>query len=69
MSTESKRFSGLLTRLGRKALRAKIGSGEAESEDLGGSKIEGNNEGWPNFRRSPQGRGEFSRFRRRSSLQ
>jgi hypothetical protein len=35
------------------ALRAKIGSYEAESEDFGGSKIEGDNEGWPDFRRSP----------------
>jgi len=51
------------------ALRAKIGLGEAESEDFGGSKIEGDSEGWPDFRRGLEGRGEFSRFRRRSSLQ
>jgi hypothetical protein len=51
------------------ALRAKIGSGEAKSEDFGGSKIESDNEAWPDFRRSPEGRGDFSPFPRRSSLQ
>jgi hypothetical protein len=49
------------------ALRAKIGAGKVESED--GSKIEGDNEVWADFRRSPQGRGQFSRLRCCSLLQ
>src|SRR5487761_2204097 len=50
------------------ALLAKIGPGEAEPEGCGGSTVEGENEVWPGFRRNPKGRGQFSRFRRRSSL-
>jgi hypothetical protein len=40
----------------------------AESEGLGGSKVEGDNEVWPNFTRNPKGRGEFSRLPCRASL-
>jgi hypothetical protein len=50
------------------ALRAKIRSDKAEPEDFGGSKVEGENEVWPDFRRNPSGRGQSSSFPRRSSL-
>jgi len=50
------------------ALRAKIGPDKAEPEGCGGSTVEGENEVWPDCRRNPAGRGQFSRFRRRSSL-
>jgi len=49
-------------------LRAKIGSDEAEPEGFGGSKVEGENEVWRDFRRNPKGRGQFFPFRRQSSL-
>src|SRR5277367_6186885 len=39
------------------ALRGKNGPDEAESEELGGSKFEGDNEVWPVFPRNPKGRG------------
>jgi hypothetical protein len=55
--------------LGRAALRAKIGPGEALAEGFGGSKVEAGNEAWPDLRRNPEGRGQFSRFRCRSSLE
>ena len=42
--TASQRIEGLLTRLGRTALRAKIGSDETESDGFGGSKVEDDNE-------------------------
>jgi hypothetical protein len=51
------------------ALRAKIGPDEAEPEGCGDPTVEGENEVWPDFRRNPKGRGQFSRFRCRSSLQ
>jgi hypothetical protein len=50
------------------ALRGKIGSDEAEPEGCGGSTVKGENEVWPDFPRNPSGRGQFSRFRRHSSL-
>jgi hypothetical protein len=49
-------------------LRAKIRPDEAEPEGCGGSTVEGENEVWPDFRRNPKGRGQFSRFLRQSSL-
>jgi hypothetical protein len=36
------------------ALRAKISPDEAEPEGFGGSKVEGENEVWPDFRRNPR---------------
>jgi hypothetical protein len=48
--------------------RAKIGPDEVEPEGFGGSKVEGENEVWPDLRRNPKGWGQFSRFRCRSSL-
>jgi hypothetical protein len=51
------------------ALRAKIRLDEAEPEGFGGSKVEGENEVWPDLRRNPKGRGRFSPFRCRLSLQ
>ena len=59
---------GLLTLLGWMALRAKIRPDEAESEGCGGSTVEDENEVWPDFRRNPSGRGQFSPFRCQSSL-
>ena len=59
---------GLFTLLGWMALRVKIGPNEAEPEGCGGSTVKGENEVWPDFRRNPSGRGQFSRFPRRSSL-
>ena len=50
------------------ALRGKIRPDEAEPEGCGGSTAEGENEVWPNLRRNPKGRGQFSSFRRCSSL-
>ena len=50
------------------ALRVKIRSYEAESEDGGGSTVEGENEVGPDFRRNPKGRGQFPSLRRHSSL-
>jgi len=64
------------------ALRQKIRPDEAESEGCGGSTVEGENEVWPDFhpsdkdpslgtpdfRCNPKGRGQFSPFRRQSSL-
>ncbi len=41
---------------------------EAEPEGCGGSTVEGKNEVWPDFRRSPQGRGQFPPALRPSSL-
>jgi hypothetical protein len=35
------------------ALRAKISPDEAEPEGFGGSKVEGENEVWPDLRRNP----------------
>ena len=49
-------------------MREKIGPDEAEPEGFGGSKVEGDNEVWPDFIRNPKGRGGFSRSLRRSSL-
>jgi hypothetical protein len=60
---------GLLTLLGWMALCAEIRPDEAEPEYCGGSTVEGENEVWPDFRHNPEGRGRFSPFRRRSSLQ
>ena len=54
--------------LGWMALRAKIRPDEAESEGCGGSTVEDENEVWPDFRRNPSGRGQFSPFRCQSSL-
>jgi hypothetical protein len=65
------------------ALRAKIRPDAAEPEGFGGSKVEGENKVWPNFHSSdqvlspgtpgfchnPKGRGRFSPFRCRLSLQ
>ena len=39
------------------ALRTKIRSDEAEPEDFGGSKVEGDNAAWLDFRHNPKGRG------------
>ena len=50
------------------ALRAKIGPDEAEAEGFGGSKVEADNEVWPDLRRNPKGWGQFSSFLCRSSL-
>ena len=41
---------------------------EAESEGCGGPTVEDDNEVWPHFRRNPKGWGQFSSFRRQSSL-
>ncbi|MGC1462098.1 MAG: hypothetical protein WA802_07855 [Terracidiphilus sp.] len=49
-------------------MRAKIGPDEAESEGLGDSKVEGDNEVWPDLLRNPKGRSGFSRSPHRSSL-
>ena len=62
------RCQGVFTLRGQAALQEKIGSDEAESDGLGGSKFEDENKVWPNFLRNPKGRGGFSRFLRRSSL-
>ncbi|HUZ96196.1 MAG TPA: hypothetical protein VMU57_14915, partial [Edaphobacter sp.] len=35
---------------------------------FGDPKVKGDNEVWPGFLRNPEGRGQFSRFRCRSSL-
>jgi hypothetical protein len=51
------------------ALRAKIGPDATEAEGFGGSKVKADNKVWPDFRRSPKGRGQFSPFLRCSSLQ
>jgi hypothetical protein len=51
------------------ALRTKIGPDEAESEGCGGSTVEDDNEVWPDLRRNPEGWGQFSPFRRHSSLE
>jgi hypothetical protein len=53
---------------GRVALRVKIGPDEAEAEGFGGSKVEADNEVWPDFRRNPKGRGHFSSSLCHSSL-
>jgi hypothetical protein len=50
------------------ALRAKIAPDEAEPAGFGGPKVKGDNKVWRDFRRNPKGRGQFFRFRRRSSL-
>jgi hypothetical protein len=50
------------------ALLAKIGPDKAEAEGFGGSKVEADNAVWPDFRRSPKGRGQFSPSLRPSSL-
>ena len=55
--------------MGRAALRAKIGPDEAESAAHGGTTLKDNNEVWRDFRRNPEGRGQFSRLRCRSSLE
>jgi hypothetical protein len=39
------------------ALLAKIGPDQAEAEGFGGSKVEADNNVWPDLRRSPKGRG------------
>jgi hypothetical protein len=39
------------------ALRAKIGLDEAEAEGFGGSKVEADNEVWPDFLPQPTGTG------------
>src|ERR1700745_1917975 len=76
-------IQGLLTLLGRAALRAKIRPDdagvpidrsssmgwEAESAAHGETTCKDENEVWPNFRRNPKGRGQFSRLRCRSSLE
>ena len=49
-------------------MREKIGPDEAEPQGFGGSKVEGDNELWPDFVRDPKGRGGFSRSQRLSSL-
>ena len=54
---------------GPTALRGKIRPYEAEPEGCGGTTVEGENEVWPDLRRNPMGRGQFSPFRRHSSLQ
>jgi hypothetical protein len=41
---------------------------EAEPEGCGGPTVEGENEVWHDFPHNPKGRGQFSRFPRRSSL-
>ena len=64
----SRRHQGLLTLLEWMALRAKIGPDEAEPEGCGGPTVKGENEVWPDLRRNPEGRGQFSRFRCPSSL-
>jgi hypothetical protein len=45
-----------------------MGPDKAEAEGFGGSKVEADNAVWPHLRRNPEGRGQFSRFRCRSSL-
>jgi len=52
-------IQGLLTLLGRTALRAKNKPDEAEAEGFGGSKVEADNEVWLGFRRNPSGRANF----------
>jgi len=49
-------------------MRVKIRPDEAESEDCGGSTVQDENEVGPDFLRNPEGRGQFSSFRRQSSL-
>jgi hypothetical protein len=41
-------------------LRGKIRPDEAEPEGCGGSTVDGENEGWPDFSRNPKGRANFS---------
>ena len=50
---------GLLTLLGRVALRAKTKPDEAEADGFGGSKVGADNNGWVGFRRNPPGRANF----------
>ena len=57
--------SSLLLTFARAALRTKIGPGAAESEGCGGTKVEDDNKVWADLRRNPEGRGQFSPFRRR----
>ncbi len=49
-------------------MRAKIGADEAEAAGCGRPPVKADNEGWPEFRRNPQGRGGFPRLFCRSSL-
>jgi len=42
---------------------------KAESESCGDPTAEGQNAVWPDLRRNPQGRDQFSPFLRRCSLQ
>ena len=48
---------GLFTLPRRMALRVKIVPDKAKAEGFGGSKVEADNAVWPDFRRSPKGRG------------
>src|ERR1019366_3559777 len=50
------------------ALRTEIRPDEAELEGCGGATVEGENDVWPDFRRNPKGRGQFSPDIRHSSL-
>jgi hypothetical protein len=50
------------------ALRAEIVSDKTEAAGFGGSKVKADNEVWRDFRRNPEGRGEFSRSLRHSSF-
>jgi hypothetical protein len=59
---------GCIDKYGWTALRAKIGPDEAKAEGFGGSKVEADNEVWPNLRRNSKRRGHFSSSLRRSSL-
>jgi hypothetical protein len=70
----TRRHQGLSSNSEGVALRGKIGPDEAEPEGFGGSKVEGDNEVWPDFHpsdeipslgtpdftRNPKGRGQFS---------
>ncbi len=51
------------------ALRAKMVTDETEAAAHGGTTLKDDNEVWRDFRRNPQGRGQFSRLRCLSSLE
>ena len=60
---------GLLTLLGWWRCERKFGQMRRRPKTVAGPTVEAGNEVWPNLRRNPKGRGQFSRFRCRSSLQ
>jgi hypothetical protein len=62
------KFESLLSTFACVALRGKIAPDEAESEGCGGPTVEDDNEVCRDFPRNPSGWGQFSPFRRQSSL-